>query len=66
MAKKSSSTDDLGELLKAALAGIQKRGGAKPGDKTMVDVWSELVPEVKPALYPKIRLKGPLNQPRIW
>ncbi|MDE7050421.1 MAG: dihydroxyacetone kinase subunit L [Lactobacillus sp.] len=47
MAKKSSSTDDLGELLEAALAGIQKRGGAKPGDKTMVDVWSELVPEVK-------------------
>lgn len=47
MAKKSSSTDNLGELLEAALAGIQKRGGAKPGDKTMVDVWTELVPKVK-------------------
>lgn len=47
MAKKSSSTDDLGELLDAALAGIEKRGGAKPGDKTMVDVWNALVPEVK-------------------
>lgn len=47
MAKKSSSTDDLGELLDAALAGIEKRGGAKPGDKTMVDVWDALVPEVK-------------------
>lgn len=47
MAKKSSSTDDLGELLDAALAGIEKRGGAKPGDKTMVDVWDVLVPEVK-------------------
>ena len=47
MAKKSSSTDDLGELLDAALAGIEMRGGAKPGDKTMVDVWAKLVPEVK-------------------
>lgn len=47
MAKKSSSTDDLGELLDAALAGIEMRGGAKPGDKTMVDVWNALVPDVK-------------------
>ena len=47
MAKKSSSTNDFGELLDAALAGIEKRGGAQPGDKTMVDVWNTLVPEVK-------------------
>lgn len=47
MAKKSGTTDDLGELLDAALAGIEKRGGAKPGDKTMVDVWAKLVPDVK-------------------
>ncbi|MDE7056422.1 MAG: dihydroxyacetone kinase subunit L [Lactobacillus sp.] len=47
MAKKSNSTDDLGELLDAALVGIEKRGGAKPGDKTMVDVWVKLVPDVK-------------------
>lgn len=47
MAKKTSSTDDLGELLDAALKGIEMRGGAKPGDKTMVDVWNALVPEVK-------------------
>ncbi|AEG39869.1 dihydroxyacetone kinase subunit DhaL [Lactobacillus kefiranofaciens] len=47
MAKKSASTDDLNELLEAALAGIEMRGGAKPGDKTMVDVWDKLVPEVK-------------------
>lgn len=47
MAKKSSSTDDLGELLNAALTGIEMRGGAKPGDKTMVDVWNALVPDVK-------------------
>lgn len=47
MAKKSSSTSDIGELLEAALTGIKKRGGAVPGDKTMVDVWTELVPGVK-------------------
>lgn len=47
MAKKSASTDDINELLQAALAGIEMRGGAKPGDKTMVDVWAALVPEVK-------------------
>lgn len=47
MAKKSSSTSDIGELLEAALTGIKKRGGAVSGDKTMVDVWTELVPEVK-------------------
>lgn len=47
MAKKSASTDDIGELLDAALAGIEMRGGAKPGDKTMVDVWNALVPDVK-------------------
>lgn len=47
MAKKSSSTSDIGELLDAALTGIKKRGGAVPGDKTMVDVWTELVPAVK-------------------
>lgn len=47
MFKKSSSTTDMGELLDAALAGIEKRGGAKPGDKTMVDVWNALVPDVK-------------------
>ncbi len=47
MAKKSSSTTDMGELCEAALKGIEMRGGAKPGDKTMVDVWDALVPAVK-------------------
>ena len=31
MFKKSKETTDMGELLEAALAGIEKRGGAKPG-----------------------------------
>lgn len=46
MAKKSSKTTDISELLEAALIGIKKRGGAEAGDKTMVDVWTDLVPEV--------------------
>lgn len=56
MAKKSASTTDLGELLEAALNGIEKRGGAQPGDKTMVDVWVKLVPLVK---------EGQLTEPKI-
>ena len=47
MFKKSKETTDMGDLLEAALAGIEKRGGAKLGDKTMVDVWNTLVPDVK-------------------
>ena len=46
MAKKSAQTSDLNDLLTAALAGIEKRGGAQPGDKTMVDVWDQLIPQV--------------------
>jgi dihydroxyacetone kinase-like protein len=39
MAKTSKQTTDLAKLLTAATAGLQKRGGAHAGDKTMVDVW---------------------------
>lgn len=44
MAKLSSSNTDLAALVDAALKGIEKRGGAQPGDKTMVDVWSKAAP----------------------
>lgn len=43
MAKASNDTKDLGELLQKALSGIEKRGGAQPNDKTMVDVWNKVV-----------------------
>lgn len=43
MAKASTDTKDLGELLQKALSGIEKRGGAQPNDKTMVDVWNKVV-----------------------
>lgn len=47
MYKKSQETLNVGDLIEAGLAGIEKRGGAKPGDKTMVDVWDEVVEDVK-------------------
>ncbi|MCT7674315.1 MAG: dihydroxyacetone kinase subunit DhaL [Lactobacillus mulieris] len=47
MAKASSKTNDLYDLLEVALAGIKKRGGASAGDKTMVDVWEKVLPEIK-------------------
>lgn len=56
MAKKSTTTSDIGELLDAALAGIEMRGGAKPGDKTMVDVWNALVPDVKNGILTENRI----------
>ena len=56
MAKKSTTTNDIGELLYAALAGIEMRGGAKPGDKTMVDVWNALVPDVKNGILTENRI----------
>lgn len=43
MAKASNDTKDLDELLQKALSGIEKRGGAQPNDKTMVDVWNKVV-----------------------
>ncbi|TLG81426.1 dihydroxyacetone kinase subunit DhaL [Vagococcus zengguangii] len=37
------SIESLTEIVKQGLAGIQMRGKAEPGDKTMVDVWSAVV-----------------------
>ena len=42
MGKAEKDGKDLSEVIKAGLDMIQKRGKAVPGEKTMVDVWSEL------------------------
>ena len=42
MAKAEKDGKDLPEVIQAGLDMIQKRGKAVPGEKTMVDVWSEL------------------------
>lgn len=40
MAKAAMSSDELVTSLKAGLEGIQKRGKAEVGEKTMVDMWA--------------------------
>ncbi|MDN6195714.1 MAG: dihydroxyacetone kinase subunit L [Atopostipes suicloacalis] len=47
MAKKAKETDDFGDILAAGLDGIQNRGKAEVGEKTMVDEWSPVVEHVK-------------------
>lgn len=47
MAKKAKDTNDYGEILTAGLDGIQKRGKATTGEKTMVDEWSPLVEQIQ-------------------
>lgn len=47
MAKASQDSTDLAALLEAGLDGIQKRGKAKAGEKTMVDEWVPVVEAVK-------------------
>ena len=42
MAKAEKDGEDLPEVIQAGLDMIQKRGKAVPGEKTMVDVWSEI------------------------
>ena len=39
MAKEAKETDSFPDLLAAGLEGIQRRGKAEVGEKTMVDVW---------------------------
>lgn len=48
MAKAAGNADaDLVMIIQAGADGIQKRGKAEPGDKTMVDVWLPVVQALK-------------------
>lgn len=47
MAKTAKETEDMGEILSAGLEGIQKRGKAETGEKTMVDEWAPIIEAVK-------------------
>lgn len=47
MAKKAKETEDIGELLEAGLNGIQKRGKAEVGEKTMVDEWAPVIDHIQ-------------------
>ncbi|WP_414840396.1 dihydroxyacetone kinase subunit DhaL [Carnobacterium sp. TMP28] len=47
MAKASQESSDLSVLLEAGLEGIQKRGKAVAGEKTLVDEWVPVIEAVK-------------------
>lgn len=47
MAKEAKDTDEIGALLSAGLDGIQKRGKAETGEKTMVDEWAPVIEHVQ-------------------
>ncbi|MEG1502879.1 MAG: dihydroxyacetone kinase subunit DhaL [Enterococcus sp.] len=52
-----TSTTQMAQLVEAGLAGIQARGKAIPGDKTMVDVWSAVVEDLKNNNFSKERIE---------
>ena len=47
MAKAAKDSDDLATILEAGLEGIQKRGKAVAGEKTMIDTWVPVIAAVK-------------------
>lgn len=47
MAKEAKETEDIVDLLTAGLGGIQKRGKADTGEKTMVDQWAPVINQLK-------------------
>lgn len=47
MAKASATTSDALPILEAGLAGIEKRGNSKPGEKTMLDEWAPVIEAIK-------------------
>lgn len=47
MAKASQESEDLAVLLEAGLEGVQKRGKAMAGEKTMVDEWIPVIEAAK-------------------
>lgn len=53
MAKKAKESEDIGEILAAGLDGIQKRGKAVTGEKTMVDEWAPVVESIKDGSFSK-------------
>lgn len=58
MAKQAKSDDsELATLLNAGLKGIQKRGKAEPGEKTMVDVWHPVIEALEDNALSKTTIK---------
>lgn len=51
MAKVAKESNDFGEILAGGLDGIQKRGKAEIGEKTMVDEWAPVVEHVQAGTF---------------
>uniref|UniRef100_UPI0035B1EE52 dihydroxyacetone kinase subunit DhaL n=1 Tax=Promineifilum sp. TaxID=2664178 RepID=UPI0035B1EE52 len=49
-AKEELSSDDLAALIQSAVEGVQQRGRAQPGDKTMIDALLPAVQALKSAV----------------
>lgn len=47
MAKAAATTSEVLPILEAGLAGIEKRGNSKPGEKTMLDEWAPAIEAIK-------------------
>lgn len=47
MSKKAKETNDLNTLIATGTNGVQRRGKAKLGDKTMLDVWQPVSEDMK-------------------
>ena len=58
--KKLVNLADLHDMFSAALEGVSKLGGAKPGDKTMIDSLYPAVDSLKDSVLKKLSLKEAL------
>ncbi|MDN6161518.1 MAG: dihydroxyacetone kinase subunit L [Atopostipes sp.] len=47
MSKEAKESEDIGDILAAGLEGIQKRGKAEVGEKTMIDEWSPVIEHIQ-------------------
>lgn len=61
MAKTAKETDDIGEILASGLEGIQKRGHAEAGEKTMVDEWIPVIEAIKNNTLSRDKIDEALN-----
>jgi phosphoenolpyruvate---glycerone phosphotransferase subunit DhaL len=63
MAKQAGKDEkDIAAILKAGLEGIQKRGKAVPGEKTMVDVWVPVIEALESGNLTKETIQEAVNQ----
>lgn len=61
MAKIAKETNDIGEILASGLEGIQKRGHAEAGEKTMVDEWIPVIEAIKNNTFSIDKIDEALN-----